>query len=289
MQMDVIFTDCAKAFDKVDHQILLNKLVHFNFSKKAYMFLKSYLTCRPQKVKVGKSLSKLFIASSGVPQGSNLGPLLFVMFINSLPECIVKSNCLLFADDFKIFKIITSKQDCVDLQNDLDSVTSWLTENKMYLNIHKCSSMTFTRRTNPIHNEYTINNMVIVKKNEYKDLGVQLQSNMKFNTHYKNIVNKALRSLGFVIRNTKNFTNMVTIIRLYNALVRPHLEYASVILAPAANVHLEFIERVQKRFLRFLYVRKHNCYPLLISYNSMLESFKIQRLSDRRNLNCIGI
>lgn len=147
--------------------------------------------------------------------------------------------------------------------------------------------MTITRRTNFIYNEYSINDTKIGRTNEYKDLGIHFQSNMKFNTHYKTIINKALRALGFIIRNAKNFSKIETTLKLYNALVRPHLEYASVIWSPSANVHADSIEKVQKRFVRFLYVKKYNIYPYLVSYISLLECFSMKMLSYRRNLNCV--
>lgn len=105
---------------------------------------------------------------------------------------------------------------------------------------------------------------------------------MKFNSHYVTIVNKAYKSLGFLIRNSKTF-KLDTIVRLYNALVRPHLEYASQIWMPAATTHIEHIEKVQKKFLRYLYFRQSNIYPFKVSYASMLDNFGFVRLSDRRN------
>lgn len=157
----------------------------------------------------------------------------------------------------------------------------------MYLNINKCAIMTFTRRRKFIETNYTINNEQLERTSEYKDLGVLMQSNLKFNSHHQYIVNKAYRALGFIIRNTKNFTNISSIVRLYNALVRPHLEYASSIWSPETAVGCELVERVQKRFLRYLFVRKYNFYPYLVSYRSMLDSFQIQTLSDRRMLSCV--
>ena len=92
------------------------------------------------------------------------------------------------------------------------------------------------------------------------------------------------RNLGFIIRNSKFFKKTETLILLYNAFVRPHLEYASIIWSPQAESNIDLIEKVQKRFLRFLYVKKFNVYPYLISYNTMLGLFKAQRLSIKRNL-----
>lgn len=284
-QLDVVMTDCAKAFDTVDHGLLITKLGKFGFSVDACRLINSYLTSRPQQVKVGNCMSNVYMAASGVPQGSNLGPLLFAIFINDLPNCIRYSESLMFADDFKLFKHITSSEDCQELQSDVNSVFNWFCENRMTLNISKCQVLTFTRKLKHINFDYTINDLLITRKKECKDLGVHLQTNLKFTEHIENVVNKSYRLLGFVIRNTKNFKNINTIIKLYNALVRPTLEYASVIWSPQAATHCEMIEKVQKRFLRYLYLKTHNIYPFMISYNSMLIEFNVVRLRTRRKLS----
>ena len=285
-QLDVIYTDCAKAFDKVNHEILLTKLVHMGFSRNAFEFVKSYLYLRPQVVRVGRVQSDKFIATSGVPQGSNLGPLLFIIFINDLPNIVGGSDCLLYADDFKLFKSIADKKDCEQLQSDLDSVSAWFKASGMTLNIEKCAVVSFTRKVYYFTDDYYINDMKIERKNEIKDLGVNFQVNMKFTNHYNYIVNRAYKSLGFVIRNSKNF-QIPTIIRLYTALVRPHLEYASTIWSPTAECNINLVEKVQKRFLRYLYVRKNNIYPFMISYRSMLETFKLKTLLVRREIQAV--
>ena len=285
-QLDVIYTDCEKAFDKVNHSILLKRLVEFGISEDAYLFLKSYLTDRRQWVGVGGSMSESFIATSGIQQGSNLGPLLFLCFINSLPDCLIHSIGLLFADDFKLCRIVKSQKDCEKLQHDIDNVSKWCEENKMFLNIQKCSVVKFTRKTNPILNTYRIGEFNLKCEKEVKDLGVLFQSNLKFNNHFTFIKNKAVKALGFIIRNSKNF-KISTIIKLYNSLVRPHLEYASQIWMPMETTHDDFIEKVQKRFLRYLHVIKYNNYPFKISYKSMLSSFKVTSLSQRRKKQAV--
>lgn len=287
IQTDVIMTDCAKAFDMVDHGILLNKLRDCGFSGGACNFLESYISMRWQQVRIGKNLSERYVATSGVPQGSNLGPLLFAFFINNLSACVQFSESLLFADDFKIFKTVSTYSDCQQLQCDVDSITQWFKNNRMSLNINKCHVITFTRKINPIIFNYSIEGSLLKRKNECRDLGVRLQSNLMFGNHYNDIVNKAYRALGFIIRNTKYFKRIESVARLYNALVRPHLEYASIIWAPQAEMNSNLIEKVQKRFLRYLYIKKHHCYPYMISYNTMLTSFKFESLSQRRKMHSV--
>lgn len=148
--------------------------------------------------------------------------------------------------------------------------------------------ITYTRKINYyINNTYTLNNIPLQRKDKCKDLGVNFQSNLKFNDHYHYVISKAYRALGFVIRNTKYFKNVDTVIRLYNSLVRSHLEYASVIWSPEADSNINQIEKVQKRFLRYLYHKKYNIYPHLVSYKSMLSIFNIQSLEIRRTLSSV--
>lgn len=190
-QLDVIYTDAEKAFDKVSHKLQLNKLIHFGLSKKAFELLKSYLTDRTCTVRIGNKTSDAFTVTSGVPQGSNISPLLFILFVNDLPECIMHSECLLFADDFKIYKNVASESDCIDLQSDLTNVMTWFTNNKMFLNIEKCSFVSFTRKSTRINFEYPIHSETLTESRAIKDLGITFESNLRFNLHYRNMVNKA--------------------------------------------------------------------------------------------------
>lgn len=283
-QLDVIYTDCEKAFDRVDHPTLLKILVNnFGFSEKSYNFMLTYLSNRPQRVRVGKSRSAYFCATSGVPQGSNLGPLLFILFINALPNVILNSTGLLFADDFKLFREIDTPEDCTRLQGDINLVAQWFSNHKMKLNIEKCAVMTYSRKQNVILYNYSINGEVVGRIDGVKDLGVHFQGNLKFNDHYQSIVSRAYKALGFIMRNSKNF-KIDTIIRLYNAIVRPLLEYASCIWSPTSLTNIDQIERVQKRFTRYLYLRKYNTYPFRISYSALLVMFTVERLSNRRDV-----
>ena len=286
-QLDVIMTDCSKAFDKVDHGILLEKLGAFSLSSNVLQFFKSYLSDRFQQVKIGHSLSKKISVTSGVPQGSNLGPLLFNIFINDLPNCISYSSSLLFADDFKIYKAVSTLEDSIQLQLDLISVENWFERNKMFLNAGKCLIITYTRKMNFLNYDYCLNNTQLNRVDKCKDLGVHLQSNLKFNDHFEYIVNRAYKILGFIIRNSKFLTNIHVIVRLYNALVRPILEYASIVWSPKAITNIDLIEKVQKRFLRYLYLRTHNVYPCMVSYRAMLTSFKFITLEIRRSMQSV--
>jgi len=218
-QLDVVYTDCAKAFDRVDHCLLLEKLGCLGFSKNAVAFVQSYLGGRRNVVKVGGARSEVFEATSGVPHDSNLGPLLFLMFINDLPYGVRSSTCLLYADDFKIFRTVNDKTDCSKLQADLnDAVVEWFNMNHMSLNIEKCSGVTFTRKLELRKASYYVGAALLNRKTEVVDLGVTFHQSLKFNNHYHNITSKAYKALGFVLRNSRHF-QISTIIALYNACV----------------------------------------------------------------------
>lgn len=141
-----------------------------------------------------------FIAESGVPQGSNLGPLLFVFFVNDLLNRI-KSQCLAYADDIKkIYKVINTENDCLMLQEDIELISNWCSTNLMSLNIDECHSITFTKKTNWINHEYNINGKRLVRVSSIRDLVVLLDSELSFRCHYEHMVSKCNRMLGFIKR-----------------------------------------------------------------------------------------
>ena len=137
----MVYTDFSKAFDRVDHYTLLNKLRVIGFDSCSVELFGSYLNGREQFVFYNGYRSSNYTATSGVPQGSNLGPLLFNLFINDLPE-LINCKCLLFADDLKIFYQVESVQDCHFLQRQLNILEDWCTDNKLDLNVSKCKICT---------------------------------------------------------------------------------------------------------------------------------------------------
>ncbi len=135
IQTDIVYLDFAKAFDRVDHQLLLKKLKNFGISGNLLQWFKNYLTNRHQKVTVLGQSSQPLPVLSGVPQGSILGPLLFLIYVNDLPQATSKSSVALYADDTKCFCSIKNFQDVKCLQHDLDGVTQWCQKWRMILTI----------------------------------------------------------------------------------------------------------------------------------------------------------
>ena len=227
-QVDVIYMDFSKAFDRLDHGVLLTKLVSFGFNFKLIHFFESYLLNRSQFVQFQGHRSNEFISQSGVPQGSVLGPLLFIIFINDI---VIDLRCtsLLYADDLKIYYKICDESDCNKLQADLSTIHEWCNKFRLSLNINKCNVVSFTRKLNKIQYEYTISGANLVRRDSFKDLGVTFDSHLSFREHTSNIVTSSFKMLGFLIRNARDFQNASTLKSLYNTLVRSRLEYASMI------------------------------------------------------------
>ena len=155
-QVDSVYTDYSKAFDRVDHGLLKRKLIKWGFSPRIVSWIYSFITNRVQTVKIYNFVSRDISVNSGVPQGSHCGPILFTIFVNDLFDCIKYSHCLMFADDMKIFKAINNHDDHLRLQCDLNEIYEWSLLNKLELNIEKCHSISFTRSRSPLDYIYSI-------------------------------------------------------------------------------------------------------------------------------------
>ena len=282
-QLDVIYTDFCKAFDRVDINIILRKLFKIGFHNKLITFFKSYLANRKQYVFYNGIHSKEYSNSSGVPQGSILGPLIFSIFINDLPN-VLKTNVLIFADDVKISLSTKNGDDCVELQNQLNLLSMWCEENRLELNIQKCKVVTYTHKRLPIEHRYALNDTVIARVSAITDLGVTFDSQLSFRSHISEIVTKASQRAGFIIRNCREFTNVQVFKMLYIHYIRPLLEYAAIIWSPGHSVHKMRIENVQRKFLKFMYFKADGIYPPIGYPNSLLlDKFDIDSLESRRN------
>lgn len=282
-QTDVIYTDFAKAFDRVDHDILLKKMHRIGFDESLINFFVSYLRNRKQYVYINGYESKEFTAFSGVPQGSNLGPLLFLILIDDLQECIQHATCLLFADDLKLLMKICNSDDCIKLQLDLDAITAWADDSKLYFNIKKCVSMTYTRSKNPIEFIYKIKGDVLSSVKSIKDLGVVFDSKLTFSDHILQLSASCYKLLGFVIRSSKQFTKPEAMTSMFDCIIRSKLEYASAVWAPYQKKYVEMLEQIQKKFLRFLYMRIHGVYPQFMHHEDLLSETRYQSLQSRRS------
>ena len=287
--MDVIYLDFRKAFDTVPHQRLLYKLESYGISGPIISWINSFLSDRKQRVFVNGHFSEWADVLSGIPQGSVLGPTLFLIFINDLPETIA-NLVKIFADDTKVYSIINDNQDIESLQNDLDNLAEWSNKWKLGFNAKKCKSM-HIGRNNPEH-KYTMLDVTtgvrteIQQVVEEKDLGVTFQNDLKFNKHIATCVKKANRMIG-IIRRAFTSLDKGMFLTLYKSMIRPYLEYATAVWSPHLKKDIFMIENTQRRATKIVKEIKDWPYedrlrflglPTLIyrrTRNDMIQVFKI--------------
>lgn len=249
-QVDCIFLDFRKAFDLVAHNLLLQKLSKLNIPTSLLSWIEAYLAERRQCVVIDGVSSESVGVTSGVPQGSVLGPLLFLIFINDLTSNI-SSIIRLYADDCCIYRNISSEADAISLQHDLNSVFSWCNNWNMALNISKCNLVRFTKKKQFLQTDYFLGSTELSAVSTYKYLGVFFSTDLSWNTHVNYISAKASRTLNFLRRNFKD-APLTLKETLYMSTVRPILEYASAVWDPHTKLNIEELERVQKRAARFV-------------------------------------
>lgn len=282
--MDVLFTDFKKAFDRVDQVILIEKLVRVGLNRRLVIWLWSYLHDRQLHVKMGSHRSSNFSTDSGVPQGSHIGPLLFVIFINDITLVIRIAFILMFADDVKLYKPIRGTSSSIEFQRDISALADWCRSNRLPLNTNKCKIMSFTRQRQPITAHYHIDGEDIERVTEFKDLGLNLDTKLDFKRHIEIICSKAYALLGFIKRICSNMNDPYALKSLYCSFVRSKLEYACVVWTPFYNVDVNRIESIQKQFILFALRKlgRDRSTFVLPSYTSRCRLINIETLQSRR-------
>ena len=219
-----VFVDLRKAFDCVSHQPLINKLYKYGIRGGSQELINSYSTNRKHFTEVDGTRSESLSLNIGVPQGSALGPLFFLIYINDIVKLPLKSKLLLYADDLVLY---TESSDFGELketlENDLELLNEWFKSNKLILNIEKTKSMLFTRckfKSNPIK----YNNQFIEEVEHYKYLGLTIQSNLKFDMHL-NYISKKINSVNGSIYGLKNLVPRYVLVKIFYALVYHHINY----------------------------------------------------------------
>ena len=277
-QTDVIIMDFAKAFDKVPHRRLLYKLGYYGIRGSTHKWISSWLSERSQKVVLDGQASDPVPVLSGVPQGSVLGPVLFLIFINDLPDNI-RSSVRLFADDCVLYRNIKSPIDCQILQDDLNSLSQWETDWQMKFNVAKCHSMRVTRHLpdKQILFDYTLHQQKLEQVQSAKYLGLTITDNLDWGQHVSEISCKATKTMGFLRRNlalAPKHTKEVA----YKTLVRPQLEYAAPIWNPYHKLQIQEVEKVQRTAARWTCRRWRNT----SSVGDMLDELEWPSLEARR-------
>ena len=229
-QTDILFLDFSKAFDKVSHAHLAVKLKYYGITGKSLEWIQSFLRDRKQCVSVNGQHSDWSDVLSGVPQGSVIGPTLFLLYINDIADQI-QSTVRLFADDSVIYREIHNQHDIDTLQQDLETAFAWARTWKMKFNASKCQHLSVTKKRKPKNTRYSVDGQSIDKVSSSKYLGVTLNGTLTWSDHIAAITSKANSTLGILRRNLSPCTAAVKD-RAYKALVRPQLDYASAAWSP---------------------------------------------------------
>ena len=194
---DVIFLDLSKAFDSVPHEHLLLKLNRNGIDGQLHLWFRNFLTNRKQRVLIHGSYSDWSPVTSGVPQGSILGPVMFLIYVNDIPD-IITSTAKLFADDSKIYRQINNVEDSIALQIDLTTLNLWADRWQMKFNPTKCEVMRISHNKDKRSTRYNISGTELRNVSNYKDLGVIMASDLKWSKHVEQIVHKANRVLAYL-------------------------------------------------------------------------------------------
>ena len=284
---DVVYLDFAKAFDKVDHEILLNKLKAFGITGKLFSWIKQFLVDRNQFVTVNGVKSFLAFVISGVPQGSVLGPILFIIYIDDLKDCLNSSSASSFADDTRLSKEISSCEDTALLQDDLDSVVKWAEHNNMALHEDKFELLTYRTSRSKLLNELpftsewleytTPSGQAILPSTSVKDLGVHLSSDLKWSVQASEVVKSAKKLANWVLSVFTDRSSSV-MLTLFKSLVRSRLEYSCPVWNPLLIVDIKKVESTQRAFTRHI----SGCQGLPYSERlKKLGLFSLQRRRER--------
>ena len=276
--VDALLLDFSKAFDTVPHRRLISKLSFYNIDAKVIVWVENFLSGRTQKVRVDGALSTPVRVSSGVPQGSVLGPLLFLLYINDIAENVT-SKLHLFADDCLLHREIITARDCNELQVDLDRLNAWCSKWLLKFNVSKCHHLRVSSRHSTTPEIYKIDGQTIAGCKSALYLGVTLQSNFKWNEHIDNVVKGSNRLIGLLRRNFRKAPASVKQ-TLYKTLVRQKLEYAASVWDPYYKKDIDKLEMCQRRAVRFI----TNTYAPIAPITMLREQRQLPTLASRRKL-----
>ena len=264
-----LFLDFKKAFDSVNHRILMRKLYHYGIRGVAYNWVLSFLSNRKQHVYLNKVTSENSQVTHSVPQGSILAPLLFNIYINDIVNCTKYLKSVLYADDSCFY---TSNNNIIDLINDANSdlitVNRWLNANKLTLNIDKSHFIIFSRNKPLPQNlpNVKINNMNVKQLNQTKFLGIELQNNLKWNTQVNSIINK-INKLSAILFLTRDRLDKPSLKIIYNSLVYSNISYANLIWGETTKRNKNRLLVAQKKIIRTIQFKAR--------YDSTDEDFKL--------------
>ena len=243
----MVYLDISKAFDKVWHKGLLYKLQCFGVGGSLLTWIGSYLSNRKQRVVLNGQESSILCSNAGVPQGSILGPLLFLIFVNDI-EISIKSDMFIFADDVtlaKIYDLLSEAESC--LNTDLNTISKWAERWMVSFNLEKTLFINFSFKKNRANTpKIEFNGFQLKQVHEHKHLGIILSEDLKWSKHISHITSKANQRIGALYRQSQKMTR-TQIETMYLSTIRPVLEYGSVVFANCTIGDAKLIENVQRR------------------------------------------
>ena len=280
LEVVVVCFDLKKAFDSVPHRALIDKMKSIGLHPYLVRWTANYLTGRSQRVVLNGSSSSLLPVISDVPQGSVLGPLLFLIYIDGCANTPLNSDndVTLYADDLSLFRPIRSPEDYDRLQEDINNLATWVTASLLTFNAMKCKYLLLSRRrSHAVIPQLYLSETPLVRVFKYKYLGVIFTADLSWSEHIQSISSKAKRLLGVLYRQFYRYSSGLTLATLYKSLVRPHLEYASPVWNPYLDKDIELLESVQKMALKIC-TKNWNS-----SYEENLAIVSLTSLAQRRD------
>jgi hypothetical protein len=283
-QTDVIYFDLSKAFDSVPHKLLIHKLKSFGIHGRLLDWITHYLSDRKQRVTLDGTCSAWLPVASGVPQGSILGPILFLLYINDLPDILSPDTlCAIFADDTKIYRQITDIADTKALQEDINNIALWGQTWGLKFNNTKTVHLTIATKTS-IETTFTMGEDNIEKVESTNDLGIEVRNDLKWSSHIDKIVKKAKQRLGLIIRTLGFDAPRRAKQTAYISLVRSILETGSQLWSPHDKDSLSKLEKVQRTATKYITNNPHITQQGYVNYKTRLLETGLLPLSYRREI-----
>ena len=274
--VDVIYLDIAKAFDTVSHVKLFHKLDHLSLPTKLVSWIKDFLSYRYQRVKVGSVLSESSNVTSGVPQGTVIGPILFLIYINDIVDSVTIAKIQIFADDTKLY-LRYGRNETSSLQDDLNNVSVWLDTWQLSVSASKCTVLPLALTGHRTCEEYLLNgNPVPICDSSVRDLGVYISSDLVPRYHVNKLTSNAFSRAGLIFKCFKT-RDQLFLKRMFNTYVRPLVEFATPVWSPYNLNLIMSVERVQRNFTSKIPNLKHLDYPSRLAALNM-DSLELRRL-----------
>lgn len=273
-----VYIDLSKAFDTLNHGILLSKLMHYGIQNVELDCFKNYLSNRYQLTQINGEKSDLKAIETGVPQGSILGPLLFLIYINDIPNCSSIFDMIMYADDTTLYcNIDDGGLDSTVLNTELDKISSWLASNKLSLNVSKTKYMVFHNRKTVTYPQLYINNTPIERTDHFKFLGLHMNRYLNWTDHVTDISLKLSKTIGIMHRLKLIYPQHI-LISLYNTLFLPHLNYC-LILWGLDNARVLLLQKKAMRTITNSWFRAHT--------DPIFKGLEILKISDLYQLNVL--